>query len=205
MSVAWVLSYLVAVCLTGCALLRASSWHPPPEGVPTQLLFVVAGSWEGKVHLVAEPWSTYHPGSTEEERVRCALQDLLAYPAGHDEGWWFPAKRLHTMVPPKMRLLGVTLHAGRITPDFNAKIRDFRKVQNFVPGISSRAAPVTLLAQIVFTATQFSPDAAVEVLIEGKKCNLLGRSHVDISHPWLRRDFSDAIIAEDNGGRRLFP
>ena len=206
----WFIAVLLLLHIGWPQVLYRSPWQSPPKGASTQLIFMVGESGEGHVQLMAVPWSIYAPGSSEEERVRRALEDLLECSTAMARDWLSSpgmGKRSspgYTSVPPNVRLLSLTQDPGLITADFTGRLERFREA---APSehLHDRGRVVTLLAQVVFTATQFDPDSAVQVLIEGQRKPTLGQSDVDLSHPWRRADFLDFVVVHDTGRRRIFP
>jgi germination protein M len=111
---------------------------------------------------------------TTEGVVAEALEALLAGPSAFEE-----EIGMTTAVPAGTRLLGVTLEGGVADVDLSGE---------FESGGGSLSM-VARVAQVVFTATQFSQVDAVRFLIDGETVDAIGGEGVVVDEPLGREAF----------------
>lgn len=175
---------------------------PKTSGPPPLDIYLVVAVENLKVTLTAENGSSYPQGDSRAARTEQALRDLFAYPAAPDEGWWGASKRLGTMVPDGTKLLGLAWEQDRVVVNVSREALNVRGPARYLDSLEGKFG-LTLLAQIVVTATQLAPDKGVVVLVDGKQGTYIGEKNADISHPWHRKDLAGAFVVEDGGGRRI--
>ena len=177
----------------------ASPQSSPRKNVESMSIYLPADVQRGKIVLLAHPQSLPPNATSQEQRIRSALRKLLAYPAKTDES---SSKRLHTAIPPGAEILKVQIGKNRIAVDLTSRVLNSKSVEKFLPFSTMRDKSATLLlAQIVFTATEWSHDSSVSILIEGRKRSRLGNA--DISKAWRRKDFRSDFLVTDSGGRPI--
>ncbi|HOJ31129.1 MAG TPA: GerMN domain-containing protein [bacterium] len=126
-------------------------------------------------------------GSSLEEKIKSAMTELIKGP-GSDE----TTSGYISCVPSEAEILGVKVEDNLIYLDFDENIESGGGISE----IRGR------LAQIVFTATQFNPDAGVRILIGGKEIkSFSGEGITDVEKPMYRKDFSEFLRGENNEGK----
>jgi hypothetical protein len=179
--------------------IAASPKSPPRKGDKCLFIFLPADVRQGKIVLLVYPQPSLSNARSQEDRIRSALRKLFAYPAKADER---SSKRLHTAIPPGVEIRKVQLAKNDITIDLNSRVLDFKSVEKSLPFSTMRSrSALVALAQIVFTATQWSHHSSVSIRIEGRKRSRLGNA--DISKAWSRKDFRSYFVVTDNGGRPI--
>jgi hypothetical protein len=211
------LALIATLFVSGCRQPRGPTRAFMDPAWPTQPLYLLPCAIEESKVVLLEVrnagyppgGSSYPPGSSQEEQIRRAIEDLLAFHPGYDEGGRMPflatAKRLHTMIPPGTRLLGLQVTPSLIAIDLSAQALRLDRAARYLPdfhtdsGLIFSARPSggdIALAQLVFTATWTCPKAGVQVLIAGQKRHFWDDSAMsgDISEPRHRRDLTGAFV-----------
>jgi len=186
----------------GMGPMRART-HSPTRPARAILVFLPADVREGKIALRATRGngSAAPARATTTDLVRTSLKMLFAYPSKPDERH---SKRMPTAVPPGVRVLGVDVQEKAITVNLSSQVLKYRSVEKFLPFSTMRDhSAQVLLAQIVFTASEPSKDASVQVLVGGKKLRTHGKNSLDTSRPSGRQDFRAGFLAEDESGRPI--
>ncbi|HOK80313.1 MAG TPA: GerMN domain-containing protein [bacterium] len=123
-------------------------------------------------------------GSCLEEKIKSAITELISGPDSDQL-----ASGYVSCVPSDAMILGVKVENDLIYLDFDENIESGGGISE----IRGR------LAQIVFTATQFNPDAGVRILIKGKEIkSFSGEGITDVEKPMYRKDFSEFSGGESN-------
>ncbi|MCM8765107.1 MAG: GerMN domain-containing protein [Candidatus Omnitrophica bacterium] len=120
------------------------------------------------------------------EKIKFAMSQLIEGPEREEieQGYI-------SCVPSEARVLDVRIQDKIIYVDFSKEIESGGGISE----IKGR------LVQIVFTATQFDPDAGVRILIEGKEIkSFSGEGITDVEKPMYRNDFSLFLQGEKNEG-----
>ncbi len=121
-----------------------------------------------------------------EEKIKLALEYLISGPAEEEASAGY-----FSCVPSEAKVLSVRVENGIIYADFNGEIESG----------GGTMAMKGRLAQIVYTATQFNPEAKLRILIEGKEIkSFSGEGITDVEKPMHRADFSEFI--ETKGGEK---
>ncbi|MCM8822195.1 MAG: GerMN domain-containing protein [Candidatus Omnitrophica bacterium] len=118
------------------------------------------------------------------EKIKFAMSQLIEGPEQEeiDQGYI-------SCVPSEARVIDVRIQDKIIYVDFSKEIESGGGISE----IKGR------LAQMVFTATQFDPEAGVRILIEGKEIkSFSGEGITDVEKPMYRNDFSFFLQGESN-------
>lgn len=117
--------------------------------------------------------------------VAAAAIELLIEGPTADEGAGTPA--IHGGLPDGTKLLGLTIADGVARVDLSREIED----------IGGTFGETSVLAQLVFTLTQFPAVDEVVLLIEGEQVELFGSHGMDVT-PSLTRDgfLGSGLVAE---------
>ncbi len=122
----------------------------------------------------------------QSRKIRYALEQLISGPDADETSNGFIS-----CMPPETQLLGVRVDDGLIYVDFD----DAVEMGGGIEEINGR------LAQIVFTATQFKPEAGVRLLINGKEIkSFSGEGITEVEKPMYRTNFSDFTKGKQNEG-----
>ncbi len=118
------------------------------------------------------------------EKIRFAVNQLISGPTADEI-----AAGYISCVPDEAQVLDVKKQDNLIYLNFSSEIESGGGISE----IKGR------LVQIVFTATQFEPDAGVRILIEGKEIkSFSGEGITDVEKPMYRNDFSEFLQGEKN-------
>jgi spore germination protein GerM len=134
-----------------------------PSDVEVYFVRVDAAHHKGLLEPVRRP----APRGPVDARLDSALRSLLAGPGRRD---------LLTEIPPGTTLLGVRVEGGTATVNFS---------KHYAVGGGS-SSMLGRVWQVVYTATQFPGAPAVQILIEGRRVDVLGGEGLMIGGP-LRR------------------
>lgn len=194
-----VLSALIAVSLVGgctaptpqtpapsssTSVTATPTSSPTPTSTPATPQSTAAGSPVGlrvyfSYHEKMQPAPRTAPAGTTAV-LRAALKALLAGPGAKEK-----AGGLVTMVPSGTKLLGVSIKSKVAIVDLNGK---------FESG-GGTLSMTNRLAQVVFTATQFSTVKSVTFKIDGKVVKVFGGEGIIVDPPRTRKSFEDASPA----------
>jgi spore germination protein GerM len=115
------------------------------------------------------------------DKIRYAIEQLISGPAPEE------AEEFISCVPTETKLLDVRIDGDLIYVDFDETVETGGGIEE----IRGR------LAQIVFTATQFNPDAGVILLINGKEIkSFSGEGITEVEKPMHRNEFLDFVKEE---------
>lgn len=112
--------------------------------------------------------------------LKAALTELLAGPDAAES-----AAGLHTLIPKGTKLNGVSIAGTVATVDLSSQ---------FASGGGSLSM-TNRLAQVVYTATQFSGVSGVRFELDGKPVTVFGGEGIILDHPQTRADFEGATPA----------
>lgn len=116
------------------------------------------------------------------EKIKYALNQLIVGPTLEESSAGYIS-----CVPSDAQVLNVRKEGDIIYVDFSPEI----EYGGGIWEIKGR------LAQIVFTATQFFPDAGVRILIDGKEIkSFSGEGITDVEKPMYRKDFLSFLQGE---------
>lgn len=119
-------------------------------------------------------------------KIKFALEQLILGPSQDEISAGY-----FSCVPDDAKVLGVSIQDDLIYVDFSEEIESGGGISE----IKGR------LAQIVYTATQFTPDSGVRILINGKEIkSFSGEGITDVEKPMYRENFSDFLKGEKNEG-----
>jgi len=114
-------------------------------------------------------------------KIRYALEQLISGPNSEE------TEEFISCVPTETKLLDVRIDGDLIYVDFDETVETGGGIEE----IRGR------LAQIVFTATQFNPDAGVVLLINGKEIkSFSGEGITEVEKPMHRDEFLDFVKEE---------
>ena len=115
------------------------------------------------------------------DSIRYALEQLISGPNSEE------TEEFISCVPTETKLLDVRIDGDLIYVDFDETVETGGGIEE----IRGR------LAQIVFTATQFNPDAGVVLLINGKEIkSFSGEGITEVEKPMHRDEFLDFVKEE---------
>ena len=119
------------------------------------------------------------------KRVKFVVEALLVGPTAEEA-----KKGISSAVPKTAKLLGVRKENEVVLLDFSQDIE-----KGGGTGLME-----AMLAQIVFTATQFPDIAKVRILVENRRVQYLGGEGLLVEDPLSRSDFEDFIGGENEKG-----
>ncbi|MFQ5524060.1 MAG: Gmad2 immunoglobulin-like domain-containing protein [Acidimicrobiia bacterium] len=161
---------------------------PAPETtIPTTTVPMVAQ--RVVVYLVAEPANSYLgnpalvPVTSEVAAPESQASPLTALRLLTDPRLGTPPG-LGRAIPEGVEVLGVTQAEGLYTVDMN---------QAFLDGAGGLLADITMLNQLVFTATAADPGAEVRFTVEGQPVDIFGSEGLVVVDPVSRTDFLDHL------------
>lgn len=109
-----------------------------------------------------------------DSQVKDALTTLLAS-AGKPDG------KLTSTIPAGTKLLSASVKADGIHVDLS---------KEFMQGSAGATSTIGRLGQVIYTATEQNPDAAVWITVEGQKIEVLGDAGVEVRQPMTRQSYS---------------
>ena len=148
-------------------------------------VFFFQNQSDGSLKLVEIPRQIKIKGlkTDTSEMIKYALKELILGPTQEESEAYI------SCVPAEANIRDVKIENDLIYVDFDENIESGGGVLE----LQGR------LAQIVFTATQFSPQSGVRLLIEGKEIKSFGGEGItDVEKPMFRSDFEKFLQGEKN-------
>jgi spore germination protein GerM len=92
-----------------------------------------------------------------------------------------PDGKLTSTIPSGTKLLSASVKGDGIHVDLS---------KEFMQGSAGATSTIGRLGQVIYTATEQNPDAAVWITVEGKKVEVLGDAGIEVRQPMTRQTYS---------------
>lgn len=166
---------------------------PPPTTYETVVFLVQdpENSFTGNPALV--PFFTILSGEEGDTGTMLSLELLVDPDLIHPPGF-------RSVVPQDLEILSVDIDEGLITVDLG---------EEFLDGAGGLLADITMINQLVYTATQTDPDSRVLFTVEGEPVEAFGSEGLILTDPVGREDLLEHLnsviltspVVRDDSGR----